>query len=188
MTTTLETNLKRRAAVWAGQLTKMAKALAPNHVKSAISSHVETKEDSTYIIRITADRKIAPDARAQEYGSGIHARRGPKTTYEIHPKRKKLLAFEWDALDEVLAWEGLDGIKSAMQYSGKFVKVIGIGENGSPIYLFRYVDHPGIRAANNEKGYIAPAVNELRKKARAELDKEVRDAIMGDLRRSFGKK
>jgi secreted PhoX family phosphatase len=54
--------------------------------------------------------------------------------------------------------------------------------------LLPSVQHPGIEAANNGKGYIAPAMNKLRKRARAELDKEVRDAIVGDLRESFGRK
>src|SRR5690349_21793830 len=96
MTERLASNLKRRAAAWAGQLTSLAKSFAPSHVEPAISSHVEDKGEGNYIIRITADRKIAPDARAWEFGSGIHARRGVKKKYTIKPKEKRILAFFWE--------------------------------------------------------------------------------------------
>lgn len=160
-------NLKRRAASWAGQLTMLAKSLAPSHVKPAIRSKVEEKGEGRFVIRITADRKIAPDARAQEYGSGLRARRGPKKKYTIKPKTKKVLAFHWEV---------------ANAQPDKFV----FAPDGRVI--LPSVQHPGIQAANSGKGYIAPAMRELRKKARAELSKDIRDAILGDLRASFGRK
>jgi hypothetical protein len=167
MSKRLAANLKKRATAWAGQLTKLAKAFAPAHVEPAISSHVETKDDGTYIIRITANRNVAPDARAQEFGSGLHARRGVKRKYPILPKNGRVLAFNWEV---------------ANAQPERFV----FAPDGR--VLLPSVQHPGIEAANNGKGYIAPAMNELRKRARAELDKEVRDAIVGDLRESFGRK
>lgn len=167
MSQRLKNNLKKKTVAWAGQLTKLAKALAPNHVKSAISSHVETKEDGTYIIRITADRNIAPDARAQEFGSGLHARRGPKQKYLIAPKTRKLLAFQWDVADA-------NPERFSFLPDGRV--------------LLASVQHPGIEAANGGQGYIHPAMNELRRRARAELSKEIHDAVVGDLRESFGRK
>lgn len=167
MTDRLVNNLKRRAAAWAGQLTSLAKSLAPAHVQSSISSHVEDGKDGTFIIRITADRAKAPDARAQEFGSGIHARRGPKAKYPILPKNGKYLAFDWD-------------IANANPERFSFLP-------DGRVRLTK-VSHPGIEAANEGQGYIAPAMRELRKRAKAELDKEIRDAIMGDLRESFGRK
>jgi hypothetical protein len=167
MSKRLAANLKKRATAWAGQLTKLAKAFAPAHVEPAISSHVETKDDGTYIIRITANRNVVPDARAQEFGSGLHARRGVKRKYPILPKNGRVLAFNWEV---------------ANAQPERFV----FAPDGR--VLLPSVQHPGIEAANNGKGYIAPAMNELRKRARAELDKEVRDAIVGDLRESFGRK
>jgi hypothetical protein len=166
MSKRLQQNLLRRARAWAGQLTKLAKGYAPNHVAPAISSHVENKE-AGFIIRITADRKIAPDARAQEFGSGLHARRGVKKKYLIAPKTKKALAFNWEV---------------ANASPERFI----FAPDGR--VLLQSVQHPGIEAANGGKGYIAPAMNELRKKARADLDKDIREAIMGDLRESFGRK
>lgn len=167
MTERLSNNLKRRAAAWAGQLTTLAKSLAPNHVQPAIHSHVEEKGDSQFIIRITADRRIAPDARAQEFGSGLHARRGPKVKYPILPKNGKMLAFKWEIADA-------NPERFSFLPDGRV--------------LLPGVMHPGIQAANEGQGYIAPAMRELRKKAKAELSADIRAAIVGDLRESFGRK
>lgn len=167
MTKRLSDVLKNRARSWAGQLTRLAKGFAPNHVEPAISSHVEVKDDGTYTIRITADRRIAPDARAQEFGSGLHARRGVKRKYPIKPKNAKVLAFNWEV---------------ANASPERFV----FAPDGR--VLLPSVQHPGIEAANGGKGYIAPAMRELRKRAKAELDKDIKAAIVGDLRESFGKK
>lgn len=158
MSTRLITNLKRRAIAWAGQLTSLAKSYAPRHVQPAISSHVEEKDDGQFIIRITVDRAEAPDARAWEFGSGIHARRGTKGKYPIVPK------------------------------TAPFLEFLGTNEFDGWLIRTKKVMHPGIEAANGGKGYIAPAMIELRKRAKAELSKEIKDAIVGDLRESFGRK
>ena len=164
MTQRLANKLKNRARSWAGQLTSLARSLAPAHVQPAIHSKVEEKGDGQFIIRIMADRRVAPDARAQEFGSGLHARRGAKKKYPIqgHP----FLVFPWD-----VATQNPDQFT---MHEGKVV--------------LAQVMHPGIEAANGGKGYIAPAMNELRKHARAELSKDIKEAIVGDLRESFGRK
>lgn len=160
--------LQRRAIAWAGQLTSLAKNLAPNHVRPAISSHVEKKDEGTFLIRITSDRKIAPDARAQEFGSGIHSKKfGKKDFITIRPKNKKVLAFPWE-------------VANASPEKFKFLPDGRV--------MLPSVQHPGIEAANGGQGYIAPAIKELRARARADLDREVRQAILGDLRESFGSK
>lgn len=167
MSKRLQAKLRRRAIAWAGKMTRLAKALAPNHVKPAISSHVEAKEDGTFLIRTTADRSVAPDARAQEYGSGLRARRGPKKKYPILPKNRKLLAFNWEVANN-------NPDKFSFLPDGRVI--------------LASVEHPGIQAANNGKGYIAPAQVQLRKDARKELDEDIREAILADLRESFGRK
>lgn len=180
MTAKLVGFLKNQARYWAGQMTIRAKAYAPNHVKNSISSKVEEVGEGRYIIRTTADRRIAPDARAQEYGSGLRARRGVKRKYIIKPKNKKLLAFYWDVLDEFDAPE-------TVLFSPKFT---GFAPDGRA--TFRYVEHPGIQAANGGKGYIAPAAKDLRKRIKESLKKGGADAIRADIGRSlrvgFGKK
>lgn len=156
-------------------MTRLAKAYAPNHIRDAISSHVESKSDGTYLIRTVANRKTAPDARAWEYGSGLRARRGTKQKYIIAPKNKPYLAFPWERISEIENGTWLGG-----------EKLIKKAKDGRAI--FEFVEHPGIKAANEGRGYIAPAQVELRKKARSELDLDTRNAIMGDLRTSFGRK
>lgn len=54
--------------------------------------------------------------------------------------------------------------------------------------LLHSVQHPGIQAANSGQGYIAPAIKEIRRRGKTELSKDIRDAILGDLRQSFGRK
>jgi len=178
MSARLKSNLIKRARAWAGQLTLLAKSFAPDHIKPYISSKVEDKGDGTFIIRTTADRFANPtgpghpnygssDARAQEFGSGLRARRGTKQKYPILPKNKKVLAFDWDV---------------ANANPERFV----FAPDGR--VLLPSVQHPGIQAANAGKGYIAPAMKELRKRAKADLSLEIRNAIVGDLRESFGRK
>lgn len=169
----LSTALKRRATAWAGQLTSLARSLAPSHIRPAIKSKVEEKGEGSFIIRITADRRIAPDARAWEFGSGLKARRGIKKKYPIKPKGHPYLAFHWDIATTSEMERGSPG-KFRFLPDGR-------------VY-FPQVNHPGIKAANNGQGYIHPAMNELRRRGRAELNKETRDAILGDLRESFGRK
>lgn len=171
--------LKRRAISWAGQLTKLAKAFAPNHLRPFIRSRVEVKEDKTFIIRTTVNRNERPlekygsaDARAQEYGSGLRARRGAKKKYPIKPKKgHPYIAFYWEV-----------ATRSEMEAGGpgKF-KFLPDGR----VY-FPQVNHPGIKAANQGKGYIAPAIKELKRRAKDELKSDIKQAILGDLRQSFG--
>lgn len=159
--------LKARATAWAGELTTLARSFAPNHVQPAISSHVEEKNEGEFIIRITADRRIAPDARAQEFGSGLHAKRGLKAKYPILPKNGKMLAFHWEIADA-------NPERFSFLPDGRVI--------------LPSVQHPGIEAANDGQGYIAPAMKELKKRAKAQLNLEVKNAILGDLRESFGRK
>jgi len=71
-------------------------------------------------------------AAAQEFGSGIHAERGPKEPIRIYPVKKQALAFEWPD-----APAGLTPSKT-----GK--------------YVFASVSHPGVKA----QPYLRPALNE----------------------------
>lgn len=174
MASTLSTRLKARASAWAGQITALAREYAPPHLREFISSHVETVDDGTFIIRTSVQMvdggpenpnhaNQSMDARAQEYGSGWHARRGGLKDIVIRPKNKKALVFSWDVADGNPAFKHTP--------DGKVVLM--------------EVHHPGITAANEGKGYIAPAQKEIRTRGRAELDADVREAILSDLRASF---
>lgn len=177
MSERLTSALKRRAISWAGQLTKLAKGFAPNHLKRYIISRVEQK-GTGFIIRTTVNRNAnsiekygSADARAQEYGSGLKARRGAKRKYPIKPKNKRILAFHWEV-----------ATRSEMEAGrpGKFM----FAPDGR--VLMHQVNHPGIPPANSGQGYIRPAVKELKKRGKKELSADIRQAILGDLRQSFG--
>jgi hypothetical protein len=159
----LPTNLEALAESWSAQLLSLAQENAPAHIRPYIFNYVENS-DGRYIIRITVNRSANPrpkngsmDARAQEYGSGLRARRGEQGYIQIRPTSET----GW------LIFQGTN------EYSGMVIKT-------------KEVQHPGIEAYNGGQGYIAPAINELRKTGRAELSASVRAAILSDIRRSFG--
>lgn len=172
--------IRRRAKVWASNITKEAhKNLGKYRTLINVKSQVEEKDGRVGILS-TASGKNKPVARAYEYGSGEHSRlsktskwqQGPKGKILITPKRKKVLAFFWDKVDE-------DTPRGA--------KFRGIsGKTGKA--LFRFVEHPGVEAANQGRGYLAPAINKVRKQIRAEVPKEVREQVLAEVRRAFKKK
>lgn len=171
MSDRLPNALRRLTASWAGQITKLAKSYAPAHLRPYIHSKVEEKDDGTFTVRTTVDRLAEPlpkygsaDARAQEYGSGLQARRGTRKKYPIDPKNTPVLVFKWDKANP------------------------NIPKNKYGEVLLHHVEHPGIQAANDGKGYIGPAQAEVRATVKAQLGKEIRDVILGDLKESFGRK
>lgn len=160
----LNTNLRRRAVAWAGQLTSKAKAYAPTHLQPFIHTKVEPN-DAGFILRLGVENKAptgpghpnygSSDARAQEYGSGKQAQRGARTFINIDPVTKPALVFPGTH-----EWEGL-------------------------MIITPHVNHPGIKAANEDQGYLRPAVKDLRARLRAELQEDVRDAIKTSMRIAF---
>ena len=175
MASELASALLRRARAWAGQITRQAKTLAPKHLKSHIhSSAKEIKEGHitiiTYVDR-TEDGKLnygTSDAHAQEFGSGIHAKRGTKGKYLILPKTKGALAFKENAKG---TWDYSRGIPAIHDSDGRGI--------------FFGVHHPGIQAANGGRGYIGPVWNAVRQKAKQELLADGSKAIKLTLGRSL---
>jgi len=158
MATNFQEFTKNQARGYASLVTRYAREFAPNtHLREAIKSTVEEKGD-VFIIRV---RARGPDARAREYGSGIHARRGPKGKITIRPRNRKYLAFYWEKANDSIP--RLD--------DGRV--------------LLPKVEHPGVEAANGGKGYIAPAINKARKDIRARFGSEGAKAIGLDLRAAF---
>lgn len=162
----LSSAILRTARNYAGQITSMARSLAPAHIQSKIKTTAVEEADG--VIRITTTVK-APDAHAQEYGSGEHAQRGVKAKYPIFPKPgHKLLAFHWE-------------IANANPDHFSFLP------DGRVI--LPKVMHPGIKAVNEGKGYIRPTYAEFRRKIKgnSELNNAIKKAIISDIRRSFTK-
>lgn len=171
MTDELTDRIRARAVVWAGQITRLAnKNLADK--RKLIEVHSAVEGQGWRIGVVSTAKGIT--ARAYEYGSGIHARLlrmspkqlGPKGKILIKPKTKKVLAFYWEV---------------ATANPKQFI----FAPDGR--VMLPSVKHPGVKAVNGEKGYLAPAVNEVRKQVRRELPKEVREAALGVFRKSFRK-
>jgi len=155
-----------QARGYASLATRYAKELAPNrHIRESIHSSVEIGQ-GRYIIRVRAS---GPDARAREYGSGIHARRsipsknqlGPQGKILIRPRNKKYLAFHWE-----LANDNIPRLPDGR-------------------VLLKKVEHPGVEAANSGKGYLAPAINKVRADIRKKFAKEAKKSIVLDIRASL---
>ena len=114
-------------------------------IPDAISVGQVTDEGGRYSIEIKLDAKVAPEALAFEFGSGIHNPNNP-ATYVIAPKKAKALAFFWDKVDEG---------------TPRGPKFRGISPTTGRA-IFNYVDHPGV-AANP---YLIPAIRDARVKFR----------------------
>lgn len=171
MTDELTPRLRNKMRSWAGQITKLAhKNLGKFRKLITVQSKV-IEQESRLSIESTAK---GVTSRAYEYGSGIHSRLSKKSPKQIAPKgkilikpvRKKVLAFYWDV---------------AEANPDRFV----FAPDGR--VLLPHVKHPGVKAANEGRGYLGPAVNEVRKQIRKELPKETREAVLATFRRSFKK-
>lgn len=74
-----------------------AKKIAPRHVGDYIHhSNVTKISANEFQIRILVKLSDAPDARAWEYGSGLHSTRGPQAKYSIDAKNVPNLVFWWE--------------------------------------------------------------------------------------------
>ena len=163
MTSTLEQALQFRARAWAGQLTTLARSFAPAHLRDAISSKVEEGNSGQIVIRITADKFKQP----KPGGKGTTTLDARAQEYGAGPhviQGHPFLIFPWDKADAN----------------------VRRNENGD--VMLASVNHPGMIAANQGQGYIRPAIKELRKRAKTELSADVRQAILSDLRKAFGRK
>lgn len=181
MTDELTPKIRARAKSWASQITKQAKEnLGKFNKLIAVRSTTETnggvvsiKTEASNRARDKETGDVKNVARAYEYGSGLWGKENKK--YRIAPRRKKVLAFHWEKFD-IMEDESMNQVFN----SPKFV---GFAEDGR--LLFRFVDHPGVRALKNGRGYMKPAIDKVRKNVRKELSKDTRDAILGTFRRAF---
>lgn len=169
--------IKKRAATWASQISRKANEASgkPKHIQ--VKSTVVDRGETVGIDSTATSSK--GDARAYEYGSGIHSTSKKRSKWQqadntilITPKTAKVLAFPWERLnsDPPGTWYG----------GRKLIKKNAEGEA-----IFRFVNHPGVRPAGGGKGYLRPAIAEVRKGIRKELSKEMRDAYIGGIHKAF---
>jgi hypothetical protein len=181
MSDDLLSNLKKRASVWANQISRKANAASkPKHIR--VTSKVEETSGGKIVINSSAVSEKG-DARAYEYGSGIHSTSKKKSKWQqgvngkilITPKKAPVLAFNWQVLNKY-------AVGTRFPDSPKLIQIVGKGRG-----IFRYVEHPGVKPAGEGKGYLRPAITEVRKQIRKEVPKEVRDAYFGGIRKAFKK-
>lgn len=176
-----QSRLKARARVWSANLTKEANKNLGKYISLIrVKTTSQEKNGKLDIVAVASSkRKDAPVARAYEFGSGIHSRstkrsrfqQGAKGFIRIAPKGKKVLAFFWDKVSHTTpAGKKFRGVSTM---TGKA--------------LFRYVDHPGVVAANGGRGYMAPAIAKVRKQMREDIPKDIREEVVGSFRRVFKK-
>lgn len=171
MTDELRDDIRKRAVEWAKKITRLANQYLGD--KNKIISVKSVREEQGDKIGTKTTAKGAA-ARAYEYGSGVHSRISRKSPKQlgvkgkilIKPNGHKFLAFNWEVAN-----------KNPEQFM--------FHEDGR--VLLPAVKHPGVKAVNNNKGYIAPAINEVNKDIRKQLPVDVRKAVVGTLRRSFKK-
>ena len=167
-TTNFDNFTANQARGYASLVTRLARGFSEStRVRETIHSNVEIGKGK-HIIRVRAGGPNAPDARAREYGSGVWARRGPKGKILIKPKKGKFLVFPWDVATSPI--------------SGFISNVL---QNDKNVVFLKQVEHPGIDADNNGKGYIGPAVRETNKYIRKRFTSEGAKAIGLDIRASF---
>lgn len=180
---TLTEALRKRATAWSKDIKNRANSAPgkPAHIRVTYRNQVKEGEID---MEFSANSPKG-DARAYEKGSGIHSnspkqsphQMGSRGFIRIKPKHKKLLAFYWDVLDNP------DIAEQLFLHSPKFM---GFADDGRG--LFRFVDHPGVEAANGGRGYLQPAITAVRRKIRVEIPDEVRKSVVIDIRKVFKQK
>ena len=152
--------LLNSARAYAGWMTVLAKANSESsRVKSTIQSSVK-QSGHTYVIRTRAGGPNAKDARAREFGSGIHGKF--KKKYPIRPRKSGgVLVFPWDKASDV------------------------IPRTPDGRVILKEVMHPGIQADNGGIGYIRPAQEKAEERLREKLRREGVKGLRLDIRPAF---
>lgn len=160
MASRLSTALRRRLEALAGSLKQEIQDRAPSHLKDAVSTEVHQSGEDIFIkVVVDADRSIQKyghgDARAREFGSGLHAQIGETGFIVIKPKQAKYLVFE------------------------------GTNEFEGQTIVIRRVNSPGVEAANEGEGYIRPAIQEFQDRLVPQLDPSIREEVDLTFRMAF---
>lgn len=147
-------------------LSAFAKSYAPNkHLRGSIKSESKSAGENKFQIIVKAS---GPDAAASEHGSGLWATREERRKYSILPRNKPLLVFKWDA--------------TTSPFSGREIHVPRDKNN---IVHLKKVEHPGIEAANNGRGFLYPAAQDTKRDIVENIKTDVVAAIKIDIREAF---
>lgn len=133
-----------------------------NDIPKAISLGIlNVKGEGTCSIDITVDLKVAPMARAFEFGSGLHATKADPEKYKIAPKKDDgALKFP------IERWPNYEPPPNV-----RFAVFPGA------ISLKPYVMHPGVEA----RPYLQPAVNVQLSKEKGRFSRLIKRGILEHL-------
>jgi len=98
-----------------------------------------------------------PDALAWEFGSGEHSQNGPQVRYIIKPRLARRLAFHWEIAN-----------KNPQRF--KFAPDGRV--------LLPMVRHPGIKAANNGRGFVRLAFENERQNFQPYITNSIRGMLV----------
>jgi hypothetical protein len=165
-----------------------AKSLAPKHVAPHIGATVKARADG-WSVKWIVNIREAPDAAAQEYGSGIHGEK--KKKYIIKPKNPNgVLAFKWDTANKDALKGNLirrigearrlgHGIGFARKDGNKFY---GFGDGGK--LQFNWVEHPGIEKYKG-RGYLGEALRQSMEEVSEMVLKGAKDGLAKEVYKEF---
>jgi len=188
------------------------KGYAPQHIAAALSeSNIEIDRDKkgNNVLKVVIRREKyhgvggLADARAQEFGSGIHNKTnfqspmqkkygtGPQGKIRIMPKNKTFLAFEWETADRDLLKASRINHWQKMKKEGSIVSEVGLPSfagfgRDEKTLLFNWVDHPGIPPYKG-KGYIGIAVRDAQTKISGEIGEDAASELIVKIRKIFSR-
>ena len=147
----------------------------------------------------------SPDARAQEYGSGLYTTsklnfpptpgqralgNGNKGRYLIKPKKGAWLAFKWEAADkESLHWSRVAHWQK-MKKEGTIISEVGLpsyaGELPDGKLAFNWVKHPGIKPYVG-RGYIKFSVEVSKAQIEEQINYDASNFLKTRIREIFSR-
>jgi hypothetical protein len=156
MASRLAANLLQAAKVLAERTLGVAKDLAPAHIAPHIKASVSGSGE-TVVMALNVNPQDDPaekygtaDARAQEFGSGLHAQIGETGFIRIVAQNAEALVFE-----------------GTNEYEGQTIVMM----KPRPVYS------PGIKAVNDGQGYMRLAIQQAQTYVEVGLDPVIRDEV-----------
>lgn len=145
----------------------------PQSIKNNISiSPVQEGDGNLYIDIVidVSDDGGAPEAKAFEYGSGLHRTKGLPKKYIIEPKNASALKFPFTIT--YMPGMKFKGVKG-MRYKEVVQQLADIGEVSGEMF-WNYVEHPGIRP----RPFIKPALESMKSRILQLMAKAVKFDVL----------
>jgi len=149
-----------------------AQANGIGHVGRAIYIEEAVPSKDKVSITIVLSAELVPDAIAYEYGSGVHATRGPKGRYEIKARNVSVLKFQFPESMNIFPVKDIPLGKSGEYAIGGAVygkaPFLNYGDERGTVYL-PLVMHPGVAP----RPYMNPSIDKHLPEITNEIVKKV---------------